>query len=404
MLSTAPIQRSSINTLTTIDLDKHGGNVSEDHISRLDDDIKPHKSPEKISDKKFDPRSETRRTTFMRASERNNERNDSERYDTKIQNNVYNIKAKDDSSVILRYDRGKGGFMFYTYDRIPLGGFGGKEYIKYVVGHFVDGFLKDVDSLSSKEVIERYLCVVDKSESLGLDCIKFKSYQDSPFTGDIEMMFKLYKMIENFEKNRLEEELYNVSDDIKDKIREIFVCINYSFLNHILKIIAIISDVIKGSDNKKLNDKMLRFGTVAMHKLTLILERDIDRKIKMSEKYDRDIKQNEEEREIVLAKLSDLEKMVLSENLALALSKGGDLSEKSSSISEMGGINKYLSSTSDITHLIDEGVSTSTSLNKMTDLNRFDDNIDNLSYLSTQETNKNSKSKKDSVDIIDVSI
>ena len=192
--------------------------------------------------------------------------------------NIINVSnAPDKDTIILEYNYKDKRFLFHDKNKSFLGSFTGNEFIKYIVASMVPLFMSGTSCASSQDIIEKYICTVDSSKST--ININIKNYLESPFTGQVEMLIKLYKQIEDFEKNQLKEELSLLSEIDKILAEKTFMNLIYCLLNHTLKIIAIVSDIIKNENNDDMKNKLLKYSVAIMYKISSVTRGEIDKRI-----------------------------------------------------------------------------------------------------------------------------
>jgi hypothetical protein len=295
-------------------------------------------------------------------------------------NNIINVSnAQDKDTIILEYNYKDKRFLFHDKNKSFLGSFTGNEFIKYVVVSMVPLFMTDTYCKSSQDIIEKYICTVNSSKST-IE-INIKNHLESPFTGQVEMLIKLYKQIEDFEINQLKDELNLLSKTDKILAEKTFMNLVYCLLNHTLKIIAILSDIIKTENNDHMKTKLLKYSVAIMYKISSVTRNEIDKRIEniddlLNEKIRLDaIKDTFIEKVLVLEQniLNQDEKIrevsALMEN---SHQSGGSINSNQNSSSNaistsavsttVDSDNKYVSSSSDVDNIIgDESASTSLS-------------------------------------------
>ena len=266
-----------------------------------------------------------------------------------------------------------------------LGGFNGTEFVDYVFNKVLGpSKIGAVEQLNSY-VIEKYVCDVDPSKLDTLDILKFKECADSPFTGDIKMVFKLYKQIENYGRG------IDFSRDNQAKSK-VFLGISSSFLNHILKVIATLSDITRNEGNDTLNNDLMRYSNLALHRLLTIHKTYIDKKVTENQKIKKKITTLENDKQKLSRKVDEVQDFILKNMSTLSMSE--------SISSSVGGGTQ--SSTSDMANKIDPSISTSTPLT-FSPINGFKDMSEmyseSLDYLSS---NKNQPVIYDKDQVIEI--
>jgi hypothetical protein len=175
------------------------------------------------------------------------------------------------NTTLVKFDSKENQFIFFNESKILLGSFTIHQLLKYVIGDISKKFLKTTEYTSATDIIEKYICTVTNTQ------IKLLNHLESPFMGNIDMLIKLQNALNSFDlKIELEkEDDINIQNTIKEKLNY-FV---YLFLNHTLKLIVNISDMIKNDDSKKtLKDSLLKYTIYIINKINHYIKDSIDAK------------------------------------------------------------------------------------------------------------------------------
>ena len=186
------------------------------------------------------------------------------------------------NTIMLEVSGGK--FQFNDRNRVFLGSFNGEELIKYVVSQSTPSFLPNTNSSNSKEIIEKYICKVELDQATNNYKYHIINHLESPFTGHVEMLAKLYNQIDEFEKTKLDKELQSLSTQDATTAKKSFYEFILILLNHILKIVSILSDMIKNKGDKSLNDKLARYSFSIMYKISTITNTQITDRLTLIDK------------------------------------------------------------------------------------------------------------------------
>ena len=292
-----------------------------------------------------------------------------------------------DNTIILEYNHVSERFLFYDSNKSFLGSFTCNELIKYIVSKAVPHFMQSTNSTSSTEIIEKFICIIDPNTSE----INIIDHLTSPFTGNIEMLIKLYKHIEKFEKEELANELLMLDANNKNKANNLFTNLVYTLLNHILKIITILSDVMKSNrtltgNDKLVIDKFTKYSVAIVYKISSILKDRTDNKIKyideLLEKKNKinNIRDSLEDRVLVLEQ-NVIRQNELIDNLSNNRQYGGDnyssqsmSDNQESSISNTNSTDNYSTQSTDDNQessVLNSSIYTTNIDNKMNDTNDF---------------------------------
>jgi hypothetical protein len=138
-------------------------------------------------------------------------------------------------------------FIVYREENL-LGIFTIMGIIKYITNGISKKFLEMVEYEQNIEFIEKFFCKVNENGEVLLS-----GYLDSPIMGNIEVVMKIYTELIKIENNLIQYEINKLEDinerkNITNKIKDLF----YLILNHSLKLIINISDVIKNDKEREL--------------------------------------------------------------------------------------------------------------------------------------------------------
>ena len=160
-------------------------------------------------------------------------------------------------------------FLFHDANKNYMGCFSIYEYIKYAVSHTHDNFLVGTDHTKAIPLIEKYICVATPT------IITMRNYLESPFTGNIELLNRLYLYLHWFEQNSLDAELFGIEPRTAIQIHGQFDKLICAVLCHILQIISAICDKLPVSQRLT----MSRYSTSIMYRLAKSTKSQIDAKI-----------------------------------------------------------------------------------------------------------------------------
>jgi len=188
-----------------------------------------------------------------------------------ITNNYINL-SKTQDMIIVKHEHDN--FVFYNSSKILIGYFSIIQLIRYITTKICDSFLSDHNIGTSNNIIETYICMLDNDEIKLIDHIK------SYFMGNINMVMKLYKDIEKYELNSLQDDLNKCSaspivrKNIIDRIKQL----NYILLNQILKLSLTISDTVKSSLTPDMKELLLKYSVKSLYKISSQIKHQIDEK------------------------------------------------------------------------------------------------------------------------------
>lgn len=233
-------------------------------------------------------------------------------------NYVINIQQTvDKDSIIVETNYNQKKFLFYDRNKNFLGGFSSHDFIRFITSHVSSNFLRGVDSDSVKPIIERYICkvtVVEKPSKRYI--INMLNYFESPFMGNIETLIKFYTFIHEFEENNLQRELDALNTQESVKTKEIFNTMMYTLLNHILKIIAALTNKLTQNDpnTSKIRDSLLNYSVAIVYRLSKFVRTEIDVKVDELTVLNQDLLRIEGIRTGLSSKLDSIQRSIDKQN------------------------------------------------------------------------------------------
>lgn len=210
-----------------------------------------------------------------------------------------------------------GKFLFNDNNRVFLGSFTGEELVKYVICKSAPSFLPNINSSNSKEIIEKYICKVDLDQPTDNTKYHIINHLDSPFTGHVEMLVKLYKQIDEFEQTRLTHELSFLPENDAGKAKKAFYSFILVLLSHILKIISILSEIIKPTSEQHLNNKLLKYSVSIMHKISTVTKNQISDRLNMIDSLLAEKQKIYNIQQILSNKIEDLEEAINEQDIKI---------------------------------------------------------------------------------------
>jgi len=201
-------------------------------------------------------------------------------------------------------------FVFYNGDQL-LGNMSIDQIIKYSVSKIDNSFLKLVDHEPSVHVIEKFLYKLNDNNEIILT-----SYLDSPVTGNLEMMMKIYNEINNFENKILQNEIKKIeSKEIRENISEQINELIYLILNHIMMLIVNISDAIKGDETKtELKSTLMKYSIFINNKINYIIKDTISHYIDDYKLLEVELDQMRKIKSSTNEKIKNIEKEIKNQN------------------------------------------------------------------------------------------
>jgi hypothetical protein len=127
--------------------------------------------------------------------------------------------------------------------------------------------------INTVPIIKKFFCTVNYNRDKDINIIILRTYYESPFMGDIEMLMKINNYLESYEKNKLEDDLKYVDEKIRPKMRLNVKMLIYKLLNYTLKLISVISSTIKNATDKDdLKQQLLKYSIGLVYRITQYIQ------------------------------------------------------------------------------------------------------------------------------------
>lgn len=259
--------------------------------------------------------------------------------------NVYGNNQKDDS-IIVKHDKAEQKFTLFNSNNQILGSFNILQLFKFLNKKH-DFYLVDINIGSSDIIIKKYLYDDDKDVNLEYELL---SHTESPFTGNVELLVKLYSDIIKIE-DILDKELLNKPKEIAEDIQRVNNKFIYNLLVRLLKLINTISDTIQ---DRSIKENLLKYSVGAVYKISSLIKDDILIKKLQLDNIETDIKKLENINNKITEKINELDTNITTQNttidnLILQLNsynqKGGSKSESTSKTASLYTSSKTSSNT-----------------------------------------------------------
>lgn len=285
--------------------------------------------------------------------------------------NVVNINKNDTNSLMVIHDKDSHKFIIKDNDNV-LGHFTVGQIFKFINSD-IEGYLLDVDLGISVELIKRYLLNVEN------DTVTLVSHLNSPITGSIELLVKLYKDIQSFEE-KLNIEYENLSENTKNLVKLKNKNFIYGILVHIIKLFATYT-----STNKKLPEEtktmISSYSIGATYKINSMIKEDIDSNLNKIISLNNDLQNLKQIRENMMVQMIKLSKSLVSQNDKIDLLIMNLQSQE-------GGANSSTTNSSSITSTNTTGNSSSNttltnSTNQTQTQSQSQSNVYSSSYISS---------------------
>lgn len=255
---------------------------------------------------------------------------------------VINVQQSNADVIIVETDYKNRRFLFYDKQKDFLGSFTIREFIKYITA-WIDGkFIGDINSDASEYVIEKYICEVKNTQDNYLPDVKLRSYFESPFMGNIEVLIKFYNFIHEYETKYMTNDLQGIQETSINRITDVINMVMYVYSSHMLKIIATITSKYCESGDKKIRDSLLQYSVGIMYRLSGYVKNEISQKINKFNKLQNDVVAVENEKNSILNRLDLMQRSIDKQNICVdmilkhtIMKLTGDTHNSSTSLTEI---------------------------------------------------------------------
>lgn len=218
--------------------------------------------------------------------------------------NIVNINKNESNSLLVIHDKDQHKFIIKDNSNI-LGHFTVGQIFKFINSD-IEGYLLDIDLGISVDLIKKYLLVVEN------DTVVLVSHLDSPITGSIELLVKLYKDIQSFEE-QLNIEYENLNEETKKIVKSKNKNFVYGILVHIVKLFATYTTTNKPlSDDTKI--MVISYSIGAMYRISSMIKEDMNENTTTLLSLQNDIHNLQQIRENMAKQIQKLSSNLISQN------------------------------------------------------------------------------------------
>ena len=212
------------------------------------------------------------------------------------------------STIIVEHDKSTNEFTFKSFNKNILGSFNILQLFKFL-NNDCESYLTDINIGTSNIIISKYLYNPSNDITNTCDLI---SHLESPFTGNIELLVKLYADIIKVE-DKINEEILTKSRDVAEKIKEKNNKFIYNILIRILKLANTLSEQFR--DDKIKREMLIKYSVGSAYKLSMMTQDDITIKKMQYETIQIDIDKLRKIQETINSKLDNLIQTIDTENI-----------------------------------------------------------------------------------------
>jgi len=173
-------------------------------------------------------------------------------------------------------------FIFFDNNKKLVGDVTIDHIIKYL-GHYYDTnneLLPEIDVKSpnyelAKGLVKKYIFTMVYRKDTKYSTINIKNNLESPFMADVELLIKLNTMLSNFQETKLNNMLSDIDIKNRSNIEKNIKKLIFQLLNYTLKLIAQISEQLRGKDDlesKALKDRLLKYSIGIMYNLNIFIQ------------------------------------------------------------------------------------------------------------------------------------
>ena len=217
-----------------------------------------------------------------------------------------------DYGLLVNFNSQEYKFTIYDKNKQLLGSVNATDIIKYITVSIAPNFLRAYDYSSSINTIEKFFLKKDTQDQPIL-----LNHFESPIMGNIEMVLNLYGILNHFKVTKLNEEQGKSKEssetfiEIKNKINDMI----YLVLNHALKLIVNIADVVKNDTSKtKLRSELVIYGIYITNKINIYIKESINIKVYECKNLGKKIKEFEKYKTETEKKLNTFEETLKTQN------------------------------------------------------------------------------------------
>jgi hypothetical protein len=181
--------------------------------------------------------------------------------------NITNIETLGNNNLLVEHNKDTFTFTIKNRDTV-IGTFSCGQIFKYL-NQDIDNFLLDVTLGTSLDIIQKYLCKYENDELVLI------SHTESPITGNIDILVKLYKDLYEYESNKIPLELEKIDINIREEVRFKNREFIYTILLQIIKLFSSYtsSNIVI---NQQVKDLIMKYTIGAVYKLSVMVKDDID--------------------------------------------------------------------------------------------------------------------------------
>ena len=181
--------------------------------------------------------------------------------------NIVNVATLDNNNLLVEHNHDTYTFTIKNRDNI-IGTFTCGQIFKYL-NQDIDNFLLDITLGTSLDIITKYLCKLNDDEIILI------SHTESPITGNIDILVKLYKDLYEYEQNKITIELEKINEEIREQTRFKNREFIYTILLQIIKLFSSYTSS-NVNINQQVKDLIMKYTIGAVYKISVMVKDDVD--------------------------------------------------------------------------------------------------------------------------------
>ena len=180
-----------------------------------------------------------------------------------------NINITPSSVLIVEHIESEFKFIIKN-NKNTIGFFTVGQLFKYINSD-IENYLINIDLTISVDIIAKYLCSMNDTREYVLI-----SHLESPITGNIDILVKLYSDIVAYE-SKIQSEYEHLNEVVKKNVMNKNRMLVYNILSHIIKLFAIQTSA--NSHNETTRELILKYTIGAQYKLSTMIQEDMTAKL-----------------------------------------------------------------------------------------------------------------------------
>jgi hypothetical protein len=219
--------------------------------------------------------------------------------------NIMNIDTLTNQNLLIEHNIKTHTFIIKNKTTL-IGTFTAEQIFKYINAD-IDNFLLDITLGTSIDTITRYVCNMIDSN------IVLISHTDSPITGNIDILVKLYKDLYDFEQTKMPIELEKLNENIREQVRFNNREFIYTVLLQIIRLFSAYT-TSNININQQIKDLIMKYTIGAVYKMSIMVKDDVDYNLSYIKNLTHNMQNLNKIRDNMQEQINDLKKTMEIEN------------------------------------------------------------------------------------------